>query len=101
MVRHSRCAGAYVWELVKNKAPIARAVKSAMTEHENVRVDYFELPFSRRFYFKSTMIGKSVYVYEDIKMIVVKDDGGSLRTFTSVPPFFVEDILKDCVYGYE
>ena len=101
LVRHSRCAGAYVWELVKNKAPIARAVKSAMTEHENVRADYFELPFSRRFYFKSAVTGKSVYVYEDIKMVVVKDDGGSLRTFNSVSPFFVEGILKDCVYGYE
>lgn len=101
LVRRSRCASTYVWELVKNKAPIANAVKSAMIEHENVTVESLEGPFARRFCFKSAMTGKSIYVYEDIKKVIVKHDVDSFEMFTSVPPFFVKDILKDRVYGYE
>lgn len=102
LVRRSGCAGVYVWELVKNKAPIASAVKSVMAKHENLIVEeHLGSPFSRRFYFKSATAGKSIYVDEDIKNVVVRDGGGFFKMFTSVPPFFVKDILKDYVYGCE
>lgn len=99
VIRCKNCMGLYVYEAVRNKHPLTNAIKAVMLERENVT----EKPAAASFdgiVFKSAITGKEVCVNEEAKRIIVRGNNGLYyKMFADIPPFFVEDIIRDCVYG--